>query len=61
MQNHYNDYSNHYIINYDEKNSYCCCEKEGHREEAFNSYCKQCHVNLCWLCEKEHENHDIIL
>ena len=25
------------IINYDEKNSYCCCGKEGHRSETFNS------------------------
>jgi len=61
MINHSNDYSNHYIIKYDEKNSYCCCDKEGHQEETFNSYCNQCHVNLCWLCEKEHENHEIIL
>ena len=40
IQNHSNDYSNHYIINYDEKNFYYCCDKEGHRSEAFNSYCK---------------------
>ena len=23
------------------------------------SYCKQCHANLCWACEEEHENHGI--
>ena len=60
IQYHINDYINHYIIKYDNINSCCCIDKEGHRDEKFNSYCKQCHVNLCWLCEKEHENHDLI-
>ena len=61
IKNHFNEYDNHYIINYDDINSYCCIDKEGHRTERYNSYCNQCHVNLCWLCEKDHENHEIIL
>jgi len=28
--------------------------------ETYNSYCNKCYKNLCMLCEKEHNNHEII-
>ena len=54
---HANVFINHYIINYDDINYICCCDKEGHRDEKFISYCNRCHANLCWVCEGEHEIH----
>ena len=49
-----NHTSNHYIINYDQKN-YICLK----HNEAFIKYCFDCKQNLCFACE-EHEKHKSI-
>ncbi len=46
---------NHIIINYDEK-YYICNE----HNEKYISYCEECKINLCTLCEG-HKNHKRIL
>ena len=46
---------NHKAIKYDEK--YFICEEHNFK---FNSYCKNCSMNLCTNCLGEHQNHDII-
>ena len=47
--------SSHHIINYDQKNN--ICEKHN---DIYVKYCNTCKLNICWLCEKEHLEHDII-
>ena len=47
--------SNHYIINYEQKNYICF-----NHQELFIKYCVQCNKNLCYLCEDEHEKHNQI-
>ena len=44
----------HKTIKYDEKNYYC---KE--HFSMFNSYCKECKLNLCDNCLPLHQNHNI--
>jgi len=46
---------NHNIIKYEEK--YYICDKHN---KLYNSYCMKCKKDICILCEKEHNNHDII-
>ena len=47
---------NHTVINYDESNLLCDLHNEN-----FLSYCKNCHKNLCFQCEVEHnEDHKLI-
>ena len=45
----------HQIVNYEKK--YYICEKH---KDYFIKYCKQCKINLCILCEKEHKGHNIV-
>ena len=47
--------SNHNIINYDQKNYIC----DKHNEH-FIKYCKQCNKNICYSCDDEYEDHEII-
>ena len=46
---------NHNIIKYNEKNYKCEIHLKG-----YNSYCLQCEKNICILCEKQHNEHEII-
>ena len=48
---------NHYSINNGMKD-YICSK---HNNERFISYCENCKENLCFLCENDHENHNIII
>ena len=45
---------NHKIINYDNKNYIC----EIH-DVNYIKYCKDCKLNICIYCPKEHKNHSI--
>ena len=54
-QNHLSLNKGHRIIEYN--NRYVVCKN--HNLE-FISYCNNCYCNLCYLCEKEHNNHQII-
>lgn len=45
----------HKVINYDQK--YYICEKHC---DIFIKYCKDCKLNLCIICEKDHKSHDIV-
>ena len=45
----------HNTINHDNRNYVC----DKHNEN-YISYCKKCRKNICMLCDKEHNNHDII-
>ena len=47
---------NHNIIDYDLK-CYICIE----HKESYISFCKSCGINICFSCQNEHINHDIIL
>ncbi len=47
--------NNHNIINYNDKD-YICRK----HNEKFVKYCKECKKDLCFLCEKEHQNHNNI-
>ena len=49
-----NHKSNHYIINYDQKN-YICLK----HNESLIKYCIDCKQNLCFACE-DHEKHKLI-
>ena len=44
----------HKTINYDNKNYIC-----RRHNKAFNKYFKTCNENICIICEKKHNNHDI--
>ena len=46
----------HTIIDYDRKNNLC----NMHYKENFISYCQDCKLNLCFLCEESHCGHNII-
>ena len=46
----------HIIIDYDRKNNLC----NMHNKENFISYCQECKLNLCFLCEDSHCGHNII-
>ena len=46
---------NHKIINYGNKNYIC----EIH-DMNYIKYCKDCKLNICFMCFKEHKNHSII-
>ena len=48
--------SNHYIINYDQKNYIC-----NKHYDSFIKYCLQCNKNVCYSCDDEHEKHNQIL
>ena len=46
---------NHNIIEYEQKNFIC------HKHnDFFVKYCKQCKLNLCIMCEEEHNGHNTI-
>lgn len=47
---------NHIIYKYDDKDLNCIEHKK-----AYVSYCKKCKKNLCYTCEKDHNNHDCII
>ena len=47
---------NHNLINYYLK-YYICPE----HHESYISYCSTCGINICFQCQKNHLNHDIIL
>ena len=47
---YYHD-SNHSIIDFNKYNDICFIHKE-----KFNSYCKNCKINLCMECESEHKD-----
>ena len=47
---------NHIIINFNKRYNICNIHQTG-----FISYCKDCKLNLCKNCEKEHNKHNIIL
>ena len=42
----------HNIINYDQIN-YICPK----HNDTYIKYCKQCNINMCFSCEKDHNNH----
>ena len=44
----------HNTINYDHK--YYICEKHNN---SYISYCKNCLLNTCIMCESEHNSHSI--
>ena len=44
----------HIILNYDNKNY--VCEKHN---TIYIKYCKECKLNLCLICGKEHKNHSL--
>ena len=46
---------NHNIIKYEEK--YYICDKHN---KLYNSYCMECKKDIYILCEKEHNNHEMI-
>ena len=46
--------SEHYLINYDQKNY--ICERHG---EFYHSYCYSCNMNMCTSCESMHQQHVI--
>ena len=46
----------HNLINYDLK--YYICKEHN---ESYISYCSTCKINICFQCQKDHLNHDIIL
>ena len=54
LQNH--NIKNHNIIEYN-KRYYIC----NNHEKEFISYCKDCKINLCEKCEKDHYKHKIIM
>lgn len=45
----------HNVISYDNKN-YICSK----HNDSFDSYCEQCNLNICMLCQKNHKGHKII-
>lgn len=45
----------HNIFDYEKKN-FICFE----HNEAYTSYCKKCHKDICQLCEKDHFYHEAI-
>ena len=45
----------HNIIDYKIKNFICNIHNQ-----PYIQYCKECKINLCLLCESNHENHNII-
>ena len=47
----------HNMVNFDEKDYICCCNKEGQKYHYFCYYCKK---NFCTQCKKEHDNHETI-
>ena len=46
--------SNHYIINYEQKNYIC----QNHHE-SFIKYCHDCKMNICIKCSEAHSDHNI--
>ena len=50
---HNKNNKDHYVIDYDEQNF--VCNKEKHINERYTSYCKECHKNLCLICEANHD------
>ena len=52
QKRHQNEYKDHNIINYDDKNYIC----EKHNDK-YSSYCFNCKKNICIFCEKEHEKY----
>ena len=46
----------HNIIDFNKKNYICNIHND-----LFISYCNVCNVNLCYSCEEEHKNHNIIV
>ena len=48
-------YKNHIIINYDNKNYIC-----NKHNINYIKYCKDCKINICMKCTKEHKNHSYI-
>ena len=51
-----NHTSNHYIINYDQKN-YICLK----HNKTFIKFCEDCDKDICLSCLNEHQNHRVIL
>ena len=47
-------FSNHIFINYENKNF--ICQDHG---EPYISYCNDCLINLCYICEEKHFKHNI--
>jgi hypothetical protein len=43
----------HNVVKYDEKNYYCNL----HQNEKYVKFCNNCKLNICLMCESEHENH----
>ena len=50
----HNHDKNHDLIYYDSKNYIC----EKHKE-IYDAYCKNCKINICMKCQKEHKKHNI--
>ena len=48
-------YSNHNIMNYDQKNFICL-----KHNDVFFKYCEDCHSNICYSCDNEHNHHKTI-
>ena len=46
---------NHNIINYYQRN-YICLK----HNNIFIKYCEDCQINICYLCNIEHNNHKVI-
>ena len=46
---------NHKIIKFEEKDTIC-----NKHYEIYTKYCKECKINICIQCEKEHKNHNYI-
>ena len=44
---------NHILVFYAQQNY--ICKKHN---EYYIKYCKECRINICFLCENEHKNHD---
>ena len=44
--------SNHFIINYEQKN-YACNK----HNQKYIKYCNKCYKNICYLCKDEHKKH----
>ena len=47
--------NNHKIINYDNKNYIC-----NMHNKTFTKYCKDCKLNICMKCWKDHKDHSFI-
>ena len=52
---HENNFQEHNIINYDNKNYLCSIHNFN-----YTSYCKKCNKNICIYCNDKHNNHEII-